>query len=168
MASHSGFDPVHPGAIQQAGGDAEGRHQSDVGGRLGAADDGRHHQHALQAQFRVGHQVGQQRAGVHAQIQEHARHRHFHQRREVHEHAEDHRHGVALQVVLAGQGLDPFGLDQLADHADDKDADHQQQEDLLHEAPRFPQPGLPVVWHSAVGHSAARPTASARRRTRGR
>ena len=112
---------------------------------LAPADDGRHHQHALQAQLRVGHQVSQQRAGVHAEVQEHPRHRYFHQGGEVHEHAKDHGHGIGRQGVAASQGLDPLGLDQLAHHADDEHAHDQQHKYLFHKSPGLPQPRAPVV-----------------------
>ena len=46
---------VHPGAVQQAGDDAEHRHPAHVGEGFAPPDDRAHHQHALQAQLRVGH-----------------------------------------------------------------------------------------------------------------
>ena len=94
---------------------------------------------------------------MHAQVQKHAGHRHLHQGGEVHEHAKKHRHSIALQVVLPGQGLNPLGPNELAHHAHHKHARHQQQKNLLHKAPRLPQPGLPIVRAQALGVMPHRP-----------
>ena len=45
-------------------------------------------------------------------------------------------------VLRAGDGLNPFGADEDADHADEKDADDQQRKYLPDEAPGLPQPLL--------------------------
>ena len=58
-------------------------------------------QDALQAEFRVGHQVGEQRAAVHAEVEEHLRDRHLDEGREVHEDAEGDAGQVGRASVFA-------------------------------------------------------------------
>jgi len=61
---------LDPGAVGEACCSAEHRHQAYIGERLQAADHRGHDEDALQAQFGIGHQVGEQRPAVHSQIRD--------------------------------------------------------------------------------------------------
>ena len=82
---------------------------------------------------------------MHAQVEEHVGNGHLDQRREIHEDTENDADEIAQYRVAAGQGLNPFRLDERPDSADDEHAHDQQWEDLFDEAPGLPQPLLNFI-----------------------
>src|SRR5574343_292823 len=125
--------------------------QTDISPGPQLPDDGSGNQNALQRQFRVSHQIGNQRPRMHAQGQEHLGNRHFDQGREIHEHPEYDTGQIGQYGVLTGHRANPLVLDKDPDDANQEDANHQQWKYHLHEAPGFPQPLLHIPVIKATG-----------------